>query len=442
MTSARSPLWSGLLVALAYALAPQVAAQEPADSAIANIIARLEGGQEPPDAGPALRVFLDCQVFSCDFDHFRREIRFVDWVRDRQDADLHLLLTSQGTGAGGDEITVQVIGRGEFEGADDRLTYTTDATDTQQESRAGLTQTLKLGLVRFLVGTERAEWVQLFYRPPGERSGQAQPEDDPWNFWVFQLTISGSFSGQESTSSLSLNGDLSADRTTEDWKFNLFLSGRYQENNFDLNDSTTIKSISRNYTGTTLLVKSLGDHFSAGAQGRVTISTFANQDLLVRFAPALEYNLFPYSESTRRQLRLLYTLGVTAIDYTEETIFDKTEETKFDQSLSVSLGLTEPWGTAQVSLQGSHFLDDFDQNQLTLFGLTDVRLVRGLSVNLFGSISHIANQRNLPKGGATEEEILLRRKELATSFLFSGSIGLSYTFGSTFSNVVNPRFGG
>jgi len=48
----------------------------------------------------------------------------------------------------------------------------------------------------------------------------------------------------------------------------------------------------------------------------------------------------------------------------------------------------------------------------------------------------------LAKGEASLEEILLRRKELATEYEYSLSIGLSFTFGSIYSNVVNPRFGG
>jgi len=42
--------------------------------------------------------------------------------------------------------------------------------------------------------------------------------------------------------------------------------------------------------------------------------------------------------------------------------------------------------------------------------------------------------------GASLEEILLRRRELETSYYYYFSIGLSYTFGSIYNNVVNPRF--
>jgi hypothetical protein len=51
------------------------------------------------------------------------------------------------------------------------------------------------------------------------------------------------------------------------------------------------------------------------------------------------------------------------------------------------------------------------------------------------------DQLALVKGGATREEILLKRKELASTYTYFTYFGLSYTFGSIYNNVVNPRFG-
>jgi len=68
--------------------------------------------------------------------------------------------------------------------------------------------------------------------------------------------------------------------------------------------------------------------------------------------------------------------------------------------------------------------------------------VKGLRFNLGGGASLIHDQINLPKGGATDEEILLKRKELETNYRYYFHMGLSYTFGSIYNNVVNPRFGG
>ena len=53
------------------------------------------GSQEP------LRVFLDRDERIRDSNHFRREVEFISYVRDRMDAQLHVLVTTQATGAGG-----------------------------------------------------------------------------------------------------------------------------------------------------------------------------------------------------------------------------------------------------------------------------------------------------------------------------------------------------
>ncbi|MEP6508918.1 MAG: hypothetical protein ABJC63_11885, partial [Gemmatimonadales bacterium] len=54
--------------------------------------------QTPGNPGP-LRVFLDCHTSGCDFDYLRTEIPYVDYVRDRSDASLHVLVTTQSTGS-------------------------------------------------------------------------------------------------------------------------------------------------------------------------------------------------------------------------------------------------------------------------------------------------------------------------------------------------------
>jgi hypothetical protein len=174
----------------------------------------------------------------------------------------------------------------------------------------------------------------------------------------------------------------------------------------------------------------------------LTSSTFLNQDLTVALAPAIEYNLFPYSESTRRQLTLQYAAGVTRFDYKEETIFDEATETLPNHSLITSLSVKQPWGTVSGSISGAQYLHDLERYRLTLFNRLDVRLFKGFSLDVFGNIALIRDQIYLPAGGATEEEILLRQRQLATDFDYFASVGISYRFGSIFNNVVNPRFGG
>lgn len=56
-------------------------------------------------------------------------------------------------------------------------------------------------------------------------------------------------------------------------------------------------------------------------------------------------------------------------------------------------------------------------------------------------MSLLRDQMYLAKGGATDGEVLLRRRQLATSYQYFAGAGLSYTFGSIYNSVVNRRFG-
>jgi hypothetical protein len=95
-----------------------------------------------------------------------------------------------------------------------------------------------------------------------------------------------------------------------------------------------------------------------------------------------------------------------------------------------------------LELEGAHYFHDFSKNHVDLYSSINLRLWKGLTFDVFGSYSMIHDQLSLPKGGATFEEVLLSRKMLETNYSYYFSIGLSYSFGSIYSNVVNPRFGG
>ncbi|MCJ7813639.1 hypothetical protein MUP95_10030, partial [bacterium] len=95
-----------------------------------------------------------------------------------------------------------------------------------------------------------------------------------------------------------------------------------------------------------------------------------------------------------------------------------------------------------ISLEGAHFFPGFEKRRLSFDAEMSVRIFRGFSLNLNGSYSKIADQINLIAGDATLEEILLNRRELASDYQYSVSVGISYRFGSIYNNIVNPRFGG
>ena len=91
---------------------------------------------QEPNQTERIKVLLDCQTSGCDFDLVRREITWVDWVRNREDADVHLLVVSAESGAGA-MFDIRFIGRGDFEGDDASLTHSSSSTDTEDERRRG-----------------------------------------------------------------------------------------------------------------------------------------------------------------------------------------------------------------------------------------------------------------------------------------------------------------
>ena len=72
----------------------------------------------------------------------------------------------------------------------------------------------------------------------------------------------------------------------------------------------------------------------------------------------------------------------------------------------------------------------------------DVRIGGGLSFFVRANASLVHNQINLVKGGVTEQEVLTRKRQLASNFNYYTSFGLAFRFGSILNNFVNPRFDG
>ncbi len=392
----------------------------------------------PALAQERARVFLDCGA--CDFNYLRQEIQFVDYVRDRTDADVHVLATTQRTGAGGTEYVFKFIGLGRFAGVNDELKFTAQQTSTTEERRIGYTRVLKLGLVRYVASSDLAGDLILTYRPPGDAAAVATPVQDPWNLWTFQVRGSGSTSGEKRNSARSFNPSFSANRTTDMWKLNSNINLNFRENSYTLSDGDKFVDNSHDHNSSILLVKSLGDHWAAAVRGRWASTTFLNQDRAVRAAAGVEYSFFPYRVSANKELTAQATVGVTHFDYIERTIYEKETEAVADLYFIARYNARQPWGSSGVSFETSTYLHDFGRHRLAVDGDIDIRLFRGFSLSLDGSASRIRDQLYLRAGEATDEEILLRRRQLETGYRYGFSVGFSYTFGSIFNNIVNTRF--
>jgi len=294
--------------------------------------------------------------------------------------------------------------------------------------------------VRYAARSALAPQIQITYEaPPGQPDGDRQ-RHDPWDYWVFNTGMSGNFSGEESRTTTSLYGSASANRTTEKWKLSFGLSAQYSHTVQTISADTTVATDTHSESFGSLTVRSLGDHWAAGLRTSVSASTYYNQSIDVRLLPAVEYNVFPYAEATRHTLTIQYTLGVDAVRYTQETIYERTSEVLPLHTLRALYNTSQPWGSANASVRGSQYLSDPSKMSLGIAGNLDFRIFRGLSIGVHASVSFIHDQLYLPLAGATTDEVLLNLRQLATSYSYYSAIGFSYTFGSIYNNVVNPRF--
>jgi hypothetical protein len=414
--------------------------------AFATPLAGAAQGPVEPSRADQLRVFIDCSYY-CDMDYLRTEITWIDYMRDRADAQVHVLVSRQTTGGGGAEYTLDFIGLRQFEGRADTLRWVSGADASSDIIRRGLARTIKLGLVPFVATTPLAQHLDVAFTTPPHPAGAppapGAPQHDPWNFWTFRIAMNGNGSGETQTRFSYISGNLSANRTTEDWKLSINASGSYNESVFEYEidgDLRRTTSIRRNYGTNTLIVRSLGPNLSAGFRAGASTSTFGNTALAFNFAPAIEYNFVPYAESTRRQFRVQYSAGMRYFDYREVTIFGENEELRPSHNLSFGYFTRQPWGSVNMGIDLSQYLHDASKYNAGISGSTDLRLFRGFSFNLGGSYARVRDQLSLPGRDLTAEEILLRQRQLATGYSYFAYGGISYRFGSIFNNVVNPRF--
>ncbi len=372
--------------------------------------------------------------------HTKREIPFVNYVRDVRQAQVYILYTSQRTGGGGSKITLTFIGQKNFQGVNDTLSYNTKQFETEEIKRAKLIKILKLGLMRYVARTPQYNNFSINYKLiSGVQRKTLQEIKDKWNFWVFNISPDMNIESEESYKDISIRWRLSANRITENWKIQFYYTNRYNESRNVTPDKTYV-TIKRRQFLSGLLVKSITNHWSIGAYTVAESSTWVNTHLSLSFAPAIEYNIFPYSQSTRRFLSFLYSIWAKNVKYNEVTLFNKISENLYGTSLRISQNIYEKWGNIWSSLEGSIYFHDANINRLNWEGGISYRLYEGLSFNIRGEISLIHDQLFLPKENKTTEEILLKVQQLKTNWKYELSFGFNYRFGSKFNNIVNPRF--
>jgi hypothetical protein len=417
------------------------------------LLASTAAAQRPSATADArLPVYLDCRA-TCDFDFLRQEIAYVDWVRDRAVADVHLLVTSQSTGAGGAEYTIAFLGQRAMLGRGDTLTLATNPTTTADEQRRLLAQTMAAGLAPFVARRGDASRLRITLAgaddEEDERARAAAHGRDPWRAWVFELGVGAATNGDANYRSKNLDGSLEATRVTEAWKVEVEADVEYQDDRFsdvELDSAGNVvaeevfTSLRRSWEVQGLLVRSLGARLSAGLRGALRSDSYRNLRQAITGGPAIEYDVFPYAEATRRELTLQYGVGYELNRYVDTTIFDRTRDVLPTQYVRASYVTRSPWGSVELRADHRNYLTEAAKRRTELGGDASVRLFRGFRVNVYGEYNWIRDQISLRRGSGDQADVLLRRRELLSGHEYELGLGLSYTFGSIFNNVVNPRF--
>lgn len=387
----------------------------------------------------APNVYLDGDRRYIDFAYVKTEITFVNYVLDRQSADVHIIITREQTGSGGGEYTLAFIGLRKHQGQNATLRYYSKPTDTEDQFRRGFVNILKQGLIPYVYDTPLSEFISVSYSQ--KKDFRPTPESDPWHYWVFGLSARGNGEFQDSFQGYSYQVNASANRTTEAMKFRLYAGLSFSHGRYEIPDEAPVISETRRKSLSNSVFKSIDSHWSWGGGWSLYSSTYDNAQLYASFGPSVEYNIFPYAVATRRELRVQYRVNFTLRDYYELTVYGKEKENVFSQALQIVLEVKEPWGSVGAALQGSTFVPEVKYNNVRADLGVYVNLFKGFSFNVGGQYSRIRDQLSLPGRAYTPEEILLQLKRLASGYYLRFELGLNYRFGSIYSNVVNPRFG-
>lgn len=371
--------------------------------------AQINGKTDENSQKKALKVFAEGGI---SLDYMKREIRFVNYVRDPRMADIYMLITSQSTGSGGTEYTITYQGQNDYEGIDDTLKFIRNRTDTYEIYRRGLIKVIKQGLMRYVATTPAINDISISYKPPVRKTA---PEVDKWKKWVFSIGFDVEIDGERHEKQYNFDISLSANKITEKWKFTSYFSFDYNEDRYE-HEERTIKDIRRRVDARSRLAKKMGEHWAIGVHGNLNSDIRYNNKLSVEFTPTVEYNLYPYSEFSRRQFPIRIGIAFNHHDYYEETIYDKKSEFSSKVFMSATNLIQGKWGSVINVLSGSFYVQDFNKNNFELVNIFSFRLFKGFSTNALIVVNLIHDQLYLEKGSLTVEEVLLSRKQLETRY--------------------------
>ncbi len=403
--------------------------------ALAVSVAR---GSEAPN------VFFSC-AGECYDAYLKQELSYFRVVRDRHQADVHLIVSRQAAGNGGDRFTVRAVWT-EAAGEKYHLLDTSrqDAfivppAATSEEAREALAQAVLRLLYDALRNSPRRLDFEL--RTPERSASALSRVSDPWNYFVLVPELMAQGEGGSGYYYADATAALTIRRTTEPWRLRVRGSYTRDVSGFELEDGSKIRASIPSWEARMLSAHALGRHWALGGLLSTWGGQFENYQLHVHGGPGVEFNVFPYKQNASRQLRFVYQVGAWWNRYLEVNPEGHLEEVRPYHALSLVADVNQGWGSVQGAIQGNQFLNDPTLFRVSTGVTLSLRLIEGLSFVLEANFAWIEDLINLRRRTITDEELLLWTAQQPTTYTFEGNVGLAYTFGSHHNNIVNPRFG-
>ena len=383
----------------------------------------------------SIKLFLKC---SCDSNYIRDQINYIDYVRDQEDANIILEVYGDPNGNRG-KYSIYFIGKNNFIGMDDKLSFESHPKMTNDEIRSGLKDKIQRGILKYLVKTTDINDLNIsITKPEINISDYDSLIVDKWKNWIFEISASGYYEKESSRKVNDFNGRFEVNRYTEDWRIETTLRFFKRIEEF-LSENNNFKS-SRVYKGAYgKIVRSISDHWSTGIFYGLSEDSYENIKFSNNFSPAIEYSIFPYKEVVRREMVLEYKIGYRKNNYQSKTIYGKNDEFLGIHSFAFKTRYRQNWGDIYSRFSFFTYLHDNSKNRLTFDNYLNIRIFEGFSLRLGAEIRFIRDQINLAAGQASIEDLLLQQRSIATDFYNEFRLGLTYTFGSAFNNIINTR---
>ena len=307
-----------------------------------------------------IKVFIDCSNSGqCYQDFIRQEIPIVDFVRDRLDADVHVVVTTQYNTTSSARYSLNFIGRNQYNRLTDTLEYTVPPAASDDLQRNLFSSNIKLGLIPYLNRTAQRDQltIQFNKRDSSEKSSK---EKDPWRAWVFQFSASGNVNGNQNYFSGNGYFSISADKETDNLRTNVYLTNSEQIQKYrDAGTTYTYKFLDHSIGFKH--IKKLNEHVGLGCEVGANNSLYSNLKYEIGVNARAEYSFFPYKKFNTLRWIIVYTGGALYNRYYDTTIYFKTKETIYEQNIGSIFSYIQPYGAINLGVFWNNYFNDFQK---------------------------------------------------------------------------------